>query len=367
MDISMRAIFEQNTSATEAQLGRAEEIAERTGESLGAVLQMLGAISNEERLRCLAIRQGLEYISLAECPPAPELVRLVPLAELRRLRAIPVRVQLTLALANPLDAMSPDVIEQIQATIGYKVSVAVASEREIEAVLSSLEETPVVPEEEAPAIQPEPVTPPPAPEPEPEPEPVEPVEAVEPLEEETSVEAEPVDEVTPIEEQAPVEAEAVEDAPAVEAETFSLSLVDQRMLDAVREECPLSDEEVARALESSQTLGDDIGMGLVRTGAIAEADRVRAKGRVWGFEFFDLTDFTPDLSAVAAVSPEHLARCGAVPVRLDESTLWVAAADPLDLDAIDSLAVTTGRQVRAYIAVEADIRRILASIAPAHQ
>jgi len=37
--------------------------------------------------------------------------------------------------------------------------------------------------------------------------------------------------------------------------------------------------------------------------------------------------------------------------------------NPVDLNVIDSLTVTTGYQVRAYIAIEEDIRRILSRIA----
>ncbi len=379
VDERMRQIFLENTAATPEQIDRAAEVAERTGESLGAVLQMLGAVTEEERVRCLALKLDLEYVDLDANPPSPELLRLVPAEVLRRYRAVPVRIHVTLALPNPLDVMSSELVAEIGEAVGCPVTTAVASEKEIARVLAALET-------EAPAAEPEPIPAvdepeaaaepaPPLPEAIDEPEAPEPeVVAQEPVVE-TAPEAEapvaepapeaeaPVAEPAPEAEPAPDEAGPEDLAPEDLASVYEqLTTHDAKFLEALRQEVPLPDKAVAEAAAWARENAQDLGRALVHRTAITEAERVKAEGRLWGFDFFDLSDFEPDPDVVHIVHIDQLVRCGVLPVRLEDTTLYVAAVDPLDLNAIDSLTVTTGYQVRAYIAVEADVRRILQSL-----
>jgi hypothetical protein len=366
VDEQMRRIFLDNSSATPEQIDRAAEVAERTGESLGAVLRMLGAVTDEERVRCLALKLGLEYVDLASTPPEPEVIRLFPAEVLRRYRAVPVRVQVTVALPNPLDVMSSELVAEISEALGCPVMAAVASETEIHRVLNGLPAaeaaTPTVP-----AITVEPAPPAEAPAPGPaeaaeappeveeEAAPPEPVEA--PAEPESP---EPAAEPQPEATSEPVEAPAEEIAD--EALYEQLSPHDAKFLEALRQEVSVRNDVVVEAAELGRQNGEDLGQSLVRQGAIAESERVKAEGRLWGFEFFDLTGFEPDPDVVHVVHVDQLMRYGVVPVRIEDTTLYVAAVNPLDLNAIDSLTVTTGYQVRAFIAVEADVRRILQSL-----
>lgn len=365
VDEQMRRIFLDNSSATPEQIDRAAEVAERTGESLGAVLRMLGAVTEEERVRCLALKLGLEYVDLAATPPVPEVIRLFPAEVLRRYRAVPVRVQITVALPNPLDVMSSELVAEISEALGCPVMAAVASEKEIHRVLDGLS----APEA---ASAPPAVEPAPAAEPEP-PVPVVTV-AAPPATEEAAAEAPPDPVEAPAEPEPPEPATEPEAEPAAEpavapAEEIAdgalyeqLSPHDAKFLEALRQEVSVRNDVVVEAAEMGRQNGEDLGQSLVRLGAISESERVKAEGRLWGFEFFDLTGFEPDPDVVHVVHVDQLMRYGVVPVRIEDTTLYVAAVNPLDLNAIDSLTVTTGYQVRAFIAVEADVRRILQSL-----
>lgn len=356
-DERLRQIFIENTSVTEEQIDKAAEIAERTGESLGAVLQMLGVVTDEERVRCLALKLGLEYVDLTRVRPSPELLRLIPADIQRKHCVVPVSVHVTLAVANPLDALAGDTVAEVQREVGCSVTAAVASEGEIRRILDSLDspgaEGPEAAEPEGPAPSSG----------------AEPTEASEYAEEALPEAGEPEPELdfedreTDEPDEDVLEAEIEEEEPDEGSAVTQLPSYAMKFIEILREERPISDREIEEAARATVETEEDIGEALVRLGVISESARVRAQGRQWGIEFFDLTDFEPDPAIVGIVHIEQLMRYGVLPVKLEDTTLYVAAVNPVDLNVIDSLTVTTGYQVRAYIAIEEDIRRILGQLA----
>jgi general secretion pathway protein E len=94
-----------------AALERARQLADESGERLGAVLTRLGLISERELADALAGFTGLEVAGSAAFPPAPILERELPGKFLKRVRLVPLEDRpdgIVLAMADPLDDESAE-------------------------------------------------------------------------------------------------------------------------------------------------------------------------------------------------------------------------------------------------------------------
>jgi general secretion pathway protein E len=89
-----------------AGIDRARRACERSGERIDAVLIRLGLVSDSAVAAALAEALGLRLMGETDLPAEPVLEDLLPLAYLRRQRAIPIAAhedRLVLAMADPLD------------------------------------------------------------------------------------------------------------------------------------------------------------------------------------------------------------------------------------------------------------------------
>lgn len=114
-------------------------------------------------------------------------------------------------------------------------------------------------------------------------------------------------------------------------------------------------------MDKQRELGgtDPIAQVLVSMGLVAESDRVRCLGKVWGIPFIDLGEVSPQPDALQLIGPQLAKRFKAIPIERTEHTLVVAMANPLDIFVIDELRMTTGLEIEACIAVEDDLNLAL--------
>lgn len=337
-DDRVRQMYLDHTSATEEQVARAQAIASRTGESVGAVLEMMGAITAKERVRCLAIQMGIRFVDLVETPPPAALLHLIPPDIQRKYKAVPVSIRITLAMANPLGAFSVDEIEE---ATGHAIEPALASEDDVNSVLAGLSASTAPSGEAGEEHEDEAATPLVSPE------------LSEPSTDETPISA-------ALSEEAEETAAEDEDSgePFVPADDLPTDV--RHFLDSLAAEVPLPKGRTTLAIQRCWETGDHVGRILVDLGVITEGERVRAQGRQWGIEFIDLSEFVPDPSVVDLLPRERLHRYAVLPLSLDRGVLRLAMANPIDVNVVDSIQVSTGHKVEALIAIEADIRRILA-------
>src|SRR5262245_6734322 len=112
--------------------------AEKTGEFLGEALIAMGAVSNEDVLRALALQLELPYLSRDELPsPLPILKNLSP-KYLRQYAVCPVSVdgnQLTVATSDPLNPLIADDLRQ---STGLEVKLVVSNP---EAITEAIDRT----------------------------------------------------------------------------------------------------------------------------------------------------------------------------------------------------------------------------------
>ncbi len=128
----------------------------------------------------------------------------------------------------------------------------------------------------------------------------------------------------------------------------------KRLGDMLIESGVITADQLARAIERQRTTGERLGRVLIGTG-VREEEIIRALSQQLGIPVVDLYRESPDPRA-AALLPEALARKYRVlPVRKDGNRLLVAMADPLDVVAIDDVAIATGLLVSPAIAPEAEI------------
>lgn len=324
-DEATRRLFLENTGATQEQVSKAEELAAVTGESLGAMLEMMGAITPLERARCLAAHMGVPFVDLEAAPPRPELAALVPAEIQRQYKAVPVSVKVTLAMANPLAAFH---VEEIGRETGLEVSAALATEEGVKAALSLL------PDHGPGTLADLPGT--------------------------SAASA-----AAPGAGAASASSEPEARAEAISALPDDLPSEIRAFLEIVLEDTSATEADVAQALVRWAETGEHVGHALVTQGAILEAERVRCLGRQWGIDYVDLSSTEPDSTAVGLVPRYQLERGPAIPVLADEQeqVLYLAMADPMDLYLIDTIQATVHYRVRPLIAVEEDIRRRLQDLA----
>ena len=101
-----------------------------------------------------------------------------------------------------------------------------------------------------------------------------------------------------------------------------------------------------------------LGRLLVDQGVITEVDLAAALAEQFGVPLADLRTVSPEQAAIDRI-PEELARKhGVIPLRVEDERVYLAAADPLDVDAINELTHATGR-IGILIGAQDDITRLI--------
>lgn len=125
-----KALLDEGLLSKE-QLAEALTLARDKRRSLSDVLVESGFVGEAQLLRMLALRNGMEFVSLRDMPVAAAAVRLVSPKLATHYGVIPVRLQgqvLTIAVSNPLD-MAP--VEDLQTNLGLQVERVLACRGDI--------------------------------------------------------------------------------------------------------------------------------------------------------------------------------------------------------------------------------------------
>ncbi len=121
----------------------------------------------------------------------------------------------------------------------------------------------------------------------------------------------------------------------------------------------VSDEQIETALREQHRTGSRIGDVLLHAGAIREDDLVAALAEQYEMPVLDIEDGHVDADVVRLI-PEPLAReLRVAAVAEDELTLYLAAADALDADAMERLERYTDKEVVAFLAPASLVDEIL--------
>ncbi|HWD38493.1 MAG TPA: GspE/PulE family protein [Fimbriimonas sp.] len=129
------------------------------------------------------------------------------------------------------------------------------------------------------------------------------------------------------------------------------------------EEGLITEDQLQLAIDKQRELnnGESIAKVLVAMGFMAERDRVRCVGNVWGIPYIEILDVHIHQEALALLSPQLAKKFKAVPVEVQGKKLMVAMANPLDVFVIDELRLVTGHEIEPMIAIEEDLVQAIAN------
>jgi general secretion pathway protein E len=116
----------------------------------------------------------------------------------------------------------------------------------------------------------------------------------------------------------------------------------------------IADEDLDRALELQKERGDKLGRILVDMGYLAQRDLLNALSAQLGLPIATLSTL-PSAPELEGLSPRFLRQSLLFPVSIEENTLTLAMADPLDFEAINAVQTFSKLEVRPQLAAEQDI------------
>jgi len=117
----------------------------------------------------------------------------------------------------------------------------------------------------------------------------------------------------------------------------------------------LEPEDVERALELQKERGDKLGKILIDLGFIAWKDLAQALSDQLSLPLAGFDSPPPVAPEIDALSPRFMRQCRFVPLALDDSTLTIAMADPLDFETLSAVRAFSGLKVAAALASEQEI------------
>ncbi|MCE5199392.1 MAG: ATPase, T2SS/T4P/T4SS family [Armatimonadota bacterium] len=111
VDTTLTSVFLEQGMISPKELDAALAIRNDVGEDIGHFLVRLGMISEHDRVRCVGLQHGIQFVELSEREIDPDTARLIPHAMALRYKVIAVehsRDVIKVAMANPLDVQAID-------------------------------------------------------------------------------------------------------------------------------------------------------------------------------------------------------------------------------------------------------------------
>ncbi|HET8548384.1 MAG TPA: type II secretion system ATPase GspE [Bryobacteraceae bacterium] len=117
----------------------------------------------------------------------------------------------------------------------------------------------------------------------------------------------------------------------------------------------ITTEDLERALEIQKERGEKLGKILVDLGFISQRDVLAALSDQLGVPLVSIEGPPPVSPELERLSPRFLRQFRCMPLALNDSTVTLAMADPLDFETIAAVRSATGLRVQTAIAAEGEI------------
>ena len=138
-----------------------------------------------------------------------------------------------------------------------------------------------------------------------------------------------------------------------------ISYQKKRLGDILIESGKLTEDKLKEALLIQKQVGKRLGEILVEQNFVTEEDIIEVLEKQLNIERVNLEIITIDRRAIKMISENVCRKHLIFPYEVDDNTIKVAMADPLDIVAIDDVEISTGLNVRPYIAVKQSIQRAI--------
>ncbi len=117
----------------------------------------------------------------------------------------------------------------------------------------------------------------------------------------------------------------------------------------------LEQDDLDRALELQKERGDKLGKILIDLGFIAWRDLLSALSDQLGVPLAAVDQPPPVTPEIDGLSARFMRQCRFIPIRVEDSTLSIAMADPLDFETIAAVRGFSGLKVATALAAEQEI------------
>ncbi|HII4441450.1 TPA: GspE/PulE family protein [Clostridium perfringens] len=138
-----------------------------------------------------------------------------------------------------------------------------------------------------------------------------------------------------------------------------ISYQKKRLGDILIESGKLTEDKLKEALLIQKQVGKRLGEILVEQNFVTEEDIIEVLEKQLNIERVNLEIIRIDRRAIKMISENVCRKHLIFPYEVDDNTIKVAMADPLDIVAIDDVEISTGLNVRPYIAVKQSIQRAI--------
>lgn len=128
------------------------------------------------------------------------------------------------------------------------------------------------------------------------------------------------------------------------------------MVEWLKQKGFLKPEQESEALKVQQQSGTtDLGKVLVQLGMVGEREIAQAKAQEMGYNFVDLDRYQIESSALNVVREQIAKNHQVIPVKKDGMNLYVAMADPNNIQTMDDVRLASGCRVIPVVALPAAI------------
>lgn len=117
--------------------------------------------------------------------------------------------------------------------------------------------------------------------------------------------------------------------------------------------------QLQEALKSQKALGKKLGEILVENKIITEEDIIEAIEQQTGIKKIDLNTINFDRKAITLIPQNLCDKYILIPFGFENNKIKVALEDPLNIFAIDDVAISTGFEIESFISKKADIKKFI--------
>ncbi|WP_411169680.1 GspE/PulE family protein [Clostridium sp. MB05] len=117
--------------------------------------------------------------------------------------------------------------------------------------------------------------------------------------------------------------------------------------------------QLQSALKSQKILGRKLGEVLIEGGIVSEEDIIDAIETQTGIKKVDLNGINFDKKAIKIVPQNLCDKYNLIAFGFEEDKITVALSDPLNIFAIDDISISTGLDVKVFIAPKNDIKKFV--------
>ena len=121
----------------------------------------------------------------------------------------------------------------------------------------------------------------------------------------------------------------------------------------------INQAQLDEALKIQKEEGMKLGEVLVEKGFVTEYDIIHAIEQQIGIKEVDLGNVQCDKKVLKIVPQKICDKHMLAPFGFEDGKIKVAMADPLNIFAIDDIAISTGLEVKTFIAPKKDIRKFI--------